>query len=92
MQHRPVGLLASLQMMAAMPGLASRLAARAAPQTALLLLGRRLVIPVRRRRLGGVPRVLIDPCAQLGDQRLKRGDPRRLLDDQPLELGIRRTA
>jgi hypothetical protein len=57
MQDRPVGILATLEMMTLMPGLAARLAARAASEAAILL-HRRLGVPVRRRRLGritGVP-------------------------------------
>ena len=91
-QHRPIGILAALQMMTAMPGLAARLATRTTPQAPLLLVRRRLRVPIRRRRLGRVPRVLIQLRAQLRDQRLKLGDPRRLLGYQRLELGIRRAA
>jgi hypothetical protein len=98
MKDRPVGILAALKMMPVMPGLAARLASRAAPQTTVLV-RRRLRVPVRRRRPGGVARVLIKPRPQRRDHRLKLGDPRRLvseqriaLDQQTLELGISRAA
>jgi hypothetical protein len=91
MQNCPVRIFAALQMMTLMPWLAARLATRAPPQAALLLLlSRRLVIPIRRRRLGRVARVPIKPRTKLRDQRLKLADPRSLHSDQRLKLGIRR--
>jgi len=89
MKNRPIGILATLKVMALMPGPATGLATRAAPEAAILV-SLRLRVPVRRRRLGGVARVLIQPRAQLRDQRLEFGDPLSLRSDQRLQLGIRR--
>ena len=96
MQHRPIGILAALEMMTLVAALPAPLAPRRATQTALLV--RRLLgIAVRRRGLGGVLRGLVTPRAQLLHQRLELGDPHRLLGDQrvalsqqPLKLAIGR--
>ena len=68
-----VGALDPLQMMAAVTGLAARLATRRPPQTAR---HRRLGIPIRRRRPRRVTRVLRQPRTQPGDLRVLLGDPR----------------
>jgi hypothetical protein len=80
-------------MMPAMPGLTARLATRPPPQAALLVVVRWLLgVPVRRRRPGRVARVLIKPRPQLRDDHFQLSDPRRLLGDQRLKLGIQQTA
>jgi hypothetical protein len=72
-------------MMTLVAALPTPLAIRLATQTALLVRGL-LGIPVRRRGLGGVARVLVKPRAQLLHQRLELGDPHRLLGDQRVAL------
>ena len=92
-----VGKLAALKMMALMPRLTARLAARTPPQAPLLLallrLRRLLCQPIRGGRPRRIPRGLRQTRAQLRDQRiplsdrrLKLSDPSNPLRQQPVPL------
>jgi hypothetical protein len=88
-QHRPIGILATLEMMTLMPRLTARLATRPTTQTPDPIHSR-LRVPIRRRRPRRVPRVLIELGTQLRDDYLQLRDPGGLRSHQLLELGIRR--
>ena len=90
MHHLVIRDLAALQMMTGRARLTTRLTSRTPPQTPLVVLRRRLRIPIRRRRPRRVARVLTQPRTQLGDQRLELNHPPRLLSDQRVPPGDQR--
>ena len=90
MRDRLIRILTALKMMTRMPGLTTRLAPRPASQ-APLLTRRRLGIPIRRRRLGRVARVLIQPRLELRNHRIALHEPNLKLGDlraEHLDQGI----